>query len=73
MDSSTIHALWQCVESMQVQNLLHLNDRELVHLLTTKLMHNFALSDAEITQVRGYISDRLPLIRDLVWTQAGWY
>ncbi len=65
MNSSIIHGLWKLVEATQVEYLLTLGDNALVQLLTGQLMSNHGLNTQEAVQLQSYISDRLPLIRDL--------
>jgi hypothetical protein len=68
---SALQALWEIVETTQSNLLLTLSDAELVQTLMHALICHQALSTQDVDHLRGYLSDRTPLIRDLASSRLG--
>ncbi|ACK69458.1 hypothetical protein PCC7424_1004 [Gloeothece citriformis PCC 7424] len=65
MNSSILRQVWTVVEESQAHGLLSLPDQDLVNQLLERLQEKEFLSTEDSKKIRGYLSSRTPLIRDL--------
>lgn len=65
IESSAIRAVWTCVEAINKQVLLQLNDTDLVHQIIEQIERSFALSSEDRQSVVDYVSSKVRLIKDL--------
>lgn len=57
--------VWSAIEETETNTLLGLNDKDLLNQLLQQLESKKLLSSDQINSMSAYISERVPLIRDL--------
>lgn len=65
MDTSLLRQLWSVVESFEKNRLSKLDDNSLLRSLIDSLQSDPAFDPGNLPLVRDYISNRIPLIREL--------
>jgi len=61
----TMRYVWSVIEETETKTLLNLNDADLLQQLLNQLETKNLLTGEQISAMAGYISSRVPLIRDL--------
>lgn len=65
IESSAIRAVWTCVEAINKQVLLQLNDTDLVHQIIEQIERASVLSSEDRQSVVDYVSSKVRLIKDI--------
>ena len=65
IESSAIRAVWTCVEAINKQVLLQLNDTDLVHQIIEQIERASVLSSEDRQSVIDYVSSKIRLIKDI--------
>ena len=65
IESSAIRAVWSCVEAINKQVLLQLNDTDLVHQIIEQIERASVLSSEDRQSVIDYVSSKVSLIKDI--------
>jgi hypothetical protein len=70
MTPSIMRMFWDLVNQAQPSQLMRMDDDGLLHWLIEQVQQRSALDRHQAHDLTTYISDRLPLIRDMVTYQA---
>ncbi len=69
MTPSIMRLFWNLVYQAQPNLILHLEDEKLTNWLTDQVRQKFCLESHQEDDLSNYISDRIPLIRDIASNQ----
>jgi hypothetical protein len=69
MTPSIMRLFWNLVYQAQPHLILHLEDDKLINWLKEQVRQNFCLDRHQEDDLNSYISDRIPLIRDIASNQ----
>ena len=70
MTPSIMRMFWDLVNQAQPSQLMRMDDDGLLHWLIEQVQQKSALDRHQAHDLTNYISDRIPLIRDMVTYQA---
>lgn len=69
MTPSIMRLFWNLVYQAQPNLILHLEDEKLTNWLTDQVRQKLCLESQQENDLSTYISDRIPLIRDIASNQ----
>jgi hypothetical protein len=69
MSPSLMRLFWELVNQAQPSLILKMDDEGLMHWLLDQVKQKSSLDGSQQNALSNYISDRLPLIRDMVTDQ----
>jgi len=69
MTPSIMRLFWNLVYQAQPNLILHLEDEKLTNWLTDQVRQKLCLESHQEDDLSSYISDRIPLIRDIASNQ----
>jgi len=69
MTPSILRLFWNLVYQAQPNLILHLEDDKLTNWLTEQVRQKLCLDHSQENDLNSYISDRIPLIRDIASNQ----
>ncbi len=69
MTPSILRLFWNLVYQAQPNLILHLEDDKLANWLSDQVRQKLCLDNSQESDLNDYISDRIPLIRDIASSQ----